>query len=288
MITLVLWKHRVCEYTINSAGGVTGIFFWGGKVIFPDFLSLHEMLFPGKKIPFWYKQISVVLKSEKQKKKTNKNMVLLTNCYFYNYFLLPFQIFQFPFYNFSSFLLNFHPFFLAPFFPIRQQEFPGQKSLGALCPPAPCPPPVTPLASAFCNYEHVWEWRGKKHKNKIEPLQTNVGFFSFTDDWHWVSDAQVTEPSYQSNLDRWTHDEPTGAFSRNCVVLIRRQLGTIGLRAFECSGTKDYVCESTSCELLFMNKNKYYYNNYVVPFLPLLHLTCIIISIISTAVRSSL
>ena len=125
------------------------------------------------------------------------------------------------------------------------------------------------------------------HRNKIEPFKTNVGFFSFTDDWHWVSDAQVTEPSYQFNLDRWTHDEPQGAFSRNCVVLIRRQAGTMGLRTLECSGPKDFVCESTSCELLFMNNNKYYHNNHVVPLLlPLLHLTCII-SIISTAVRLS-
>ena len=66
---------------------------------------------------------------------------------FLELFLLPFPIFKFPlqFSFFSSQFLPLSPFFLAYFFPIRQQKFPGQKSLGGTLPPAPPPPPVTPL-----------------------------------------------------------------------------------------------------------------------------------------------
>ena len=60
----------------------------------------------------------------------------------------PTSISNFPpsLYNFPSFPLNFNPFFLfsLPLFsPIRQQKFPGQKSLGGTLPT--CAPPVTPL-----------------------------------------------------------------------------------------------------------------------------------------------
>ena len=56
---------------------------------------------------------------------------------------------KFP-YSFPSFLLHFTPFFLASFFPIGQQKFPGQKSWGALCPTTPPPPPpVTPLGGGI-------------------------------------------------------------------------------------------------------------------------------------------
>ena len=72
------------------------------------------------------------MKSKKKKKKKKKGpssalCILL--------FLLP--IFHLPFYNFPSFLLNFHPFPpLSPFFSIRQQKFPSQKSLRGTLPPA--------------------------------------------------------------------------------------------------------------------------------------------------------
>ena len=37
----------------NDDRGVTGIIFWRGKVISPDFFSQREMFFPGRKFPFW-------------------------------------------------------------------------------------------------------------------------------------------------------------------------------------------------------------------------------------------
>ena len=135
---------------IGHAGrGVTGIFFWGGKVIFPDFFPGVKWFFPVKISHFGRSKTNFCrfqMWKKKKKKKREKEKHL-----FLELFLLPFQIFHLPFYNFHnfpSFLLNFHPFslfFLASFFPIRQQKFPGQKSLGSTLPPAPCPLPVTPL-----------------------------------------------------------------------------------------------------------------------------------------------
>ena len=82
-------------------------------------------------------------KKRKKKKKKRSSPLFMT---------FPTSISNFPpsFYNFPSFLLNFHPFSLPSFFPMRQQKFPGQKTVGAICPPAPPPPPppVTPLLFA--------------------------------------------------------------------------------------------------------------------------------------------
>ena len=82
--------------------------------------------------------------------------------------LFSFLHFQFSIFHFTIFLLffsNFSPFstfFLASFFPVGQQKFPGQKSLGGTLPlPLPPPPPVTPLPKKtilspdFFNYFHT-------------------------------------------------------------------------------------------------------------------------------------
>ena len=68
-----------------------------------------------------------------------------------------------PFYNFLLFFSIFtpFPFFLASFFPIDKQKFPGQKSLWDTLPPAP-PPPVTPLLN--CPYRKV-ELKGLSKSN---------------------------------------------------------------------------------------------------------------------------
>ena len=148
--------------------GVTGKFFWGGKVIFPDFFPGVKCFFPGRKFPFWYTQnkfdsfwkvkskktknknkkkpllilelgtIIAVLKSGNQKKRKKK---VLSS--FKNFSLLPFSIF----------LLFFPPFQFFPchFFPIGQQKFPGQKSRGALC-----TPPVTPLVDDRSHSQLWW------------------------------------------------------------------------------------------------------------------------------------
>ena len=96
------------------------------------------------------KQISVIFKSEKGKKKKKKERssplfrtfpTSISNfspsLYYFPSFLLnfyPFPLFSLPL--FSQFSLS--PFFLAYFFLIRQQKFPGQKSLGGTLPPPAC------------------------------------------------------------------------------------------------------------------------------------------------------
>ena len=74
------------------------------------------------------KQISAVFKSEK---KIRSSPLVIT---------FPTSISNFPpsflkFSFFSSPYSPLFPFFLASFFPIRQQKFPGQKSLGGTLPP---------------------------------------------------------------------------------------------------------------------------------------------------------
>ena len=142
--------------------GVTGIFFWGGKVVFPDFFPI--LVDP--------KQISVVLKTEKQKKKKKKKR---SSPHFLTF---PPSIFNFP-----SFLLHF-PFFLASLFLVRQQKFPGQKFWGALCPPSvmPLPPrgsapgrgvlppnPRVPFAPPN-NLPWCWPWKGLWIAQNIQQL----------------------------------------------------------------------------------------------------------------------
>ena len=69
MGSMSLWKHCCKKAHLGGTspyalcvpfppgeilnGGLRGIFFRGGKVIFPDFFSRREMLFPGSKFPFW-------------------------------------------------------------------------------------------------------------------------------------------------------------------------------------------------------------------------------------------
>ena len=83
----------------------------------------------------------------KQKKKKNKKK--RSSPHFVTF---PPSIFNFPhsLFWFSFFSAPFS-LFSMPLFPVGQQKFSGQKSRGgALCPlpPAPCPPPVTPLCTA--------------------------------------------------------------------------------------------------------------------------------------------
>ena len=113
--------------------------FLRGQSHFSWFFSRREMLFPGRKFPILVdpKQISVVFKSEKQKKRSSPIFITFPTC-ISNF---PPSLLQFTF--FSSKFSTLFPFFLDSFFPIRQEKFSGQKSLGGTLPP--CPPPVTPL-----------------------------------------------------------------------------------------------------------------------------------------------
>ena len=105
------------------------------------FFSQREILFPDGKFPFWLthkkkkKKKSVVLKSQKKKKKKKKKVLSS-----FSHFLtppLPFSIFHLPFLIFLLFCSIF-PFFLASFFPVGQQKFPGQKSRGMGALPSTC------------------------------------------------------------------------------------------------------------------------------------------------------
>ena len=75
--------------------------------------------------------------TNKQRKKVLSSFCNFSTFYF-PFFTVPFTVFLLFFSIFNPF-----PFFLASFFPVGQQKFPGQKSRGHF---APCsPPPVTPL-----------------------------------------------------------------------------------------------------------------------------------------------
>ena len=115
--------------------GVTGIFFWGGKVIFPDVFPGVKCFFPVENSHFGRPKTNFrrFQKWKAKKKKKKKKKKVLTS--FSDVFLLPFPIFHLFYSIFTPF-----PFFLASFFPIRQQKFPGQKSLGGHS--APPPPPA--------------------------------------------------------------------------------------------------------------------------------------------------
>ena len=89
---------------------------------------------------------------QKWKAKKKKKKKVLTS--FSDVFLLPFQIFHL----FCSIFTPF-PFFLASFFPIRQQKFPGQKSLGGHSAP-PCPPACyATVRNANDNIHFCWQLR---------------------------------------------------------------------------------------------------------------------------------
>ena len=109
-------------------------FFWRGKVIFP------EMLFPGRKFPFWLTQNKFQWFLKVKSKKQNKTKMKKKKRSSPHFVTFPPYIFNFPPYCFN--FPYFSPFsldFLAPLFPVGQQKFQGQKSLGGTLPPAPPP-----------------------------------------------------------------------------------------------------------------------------------------------------
>ena len=111
--------------------------FWGGKVIFSGvkcFFPVENFHFGRPKTNFsgfekW---------NAKKKKKKKSSLILLL-------FHLPFSIFHLSFYNFPSFLLNFHPFslFSLPLFSrYRSAEISRSKVSGGHSAPYPPPPPL--------------------------------------------------------------------------------------------------------------------------------------------------
>ena len=110
--------------------GVTGKFFWVGKVIFPDFFSWHEILFPSRKFPFCWTQNKFWCFGEK---KVLSSFVTFPP----SIFNFPSSLLQFSF--FSSQFSPLFPFFLASFFPgrsaqISRSQVSGGGGGGALSP----------------------------------------------------------------------------------------------------------------------------------------------------------
>ena len=135
---IILYCEKYELHIISSVylftRGVTGKFFWGGQIHFSWFFSRHEMLFPGRKFPFWLTQNKFQsFWKVKSKKKKSPLLIFILVTFRHSIFIFP------PFLSwFPSFLLHF-PFFPASLFPIGQPKFPVI-SLGALCPPANPPP----------------------------------------------------------------------------------------------------------------------------------------------------
>ena len=107
--------------------------FQRGKVTFPNFFQVWNMLFLSGNFPFWYTPNKRHwFQKVKSKKKKKSSLLIFT--------LLPFH-FSFPtfhFSNFPSFLLHF-PFFLCLYFPNRSAKKISVKNVrGAFsCPPPP-------------------------------------------------------------------------------------------------------------------------------------------------------
>ena len=124
------------------------------------------------------------MKSKKKKKKKKKKRS--------SPLFLTFSCFHFQFSTFSSQFSPLFPFFLASFFPVRQQKFPGQKSLGGTLPPLPPPPPppVTPLPRPRIHWS-----RNKYH--------SGLNYYSFVNSGKNIWDKNcICKGSYMIKIER--------------------------------------------------------------------------------------
>ena len=118
--------------------------FLRGQSYFPDF-------FPGVKCFFLVENYHFGRPKtnfsgfEKWEAKKKKGPLLIFPPSIFNF---PPSLLQFSF--FSSQFSSLFPFFLASFFPVCQQKFSSQKSLGALCPPA--------CYATACNFLNKLKW----------------------------------------------------------------------------------------------------------------------------------
>ena len=133
----------------DNQGRNRHIFLRGAKP-FSSFFPCVKWVFSRLKVPILVdpKQIFLVFKSEKQKKGSSPLFVTFPT----SISNFPPSLLQFSFFS-CQFSSLFH-FFLASFFPIRQQKFPDQNSRGGgggggrTLPPLP-PLPVMPLLTTF-------------------------------------------------------------------------------------------------------------------------------------------
>ena len=92
---------------------------------------------------------------------------------FCNFSTFPFTIFLLFFSIFTPF-----PFFLASFFPVGQQKFPGQKSWGGgTLPPASCPPAPLNILN------HQTEKNTSSHKIRVFFFLGGCRFLDFHDSY---------------------------------------------------------------------------------------------------------
>ena len=133
--------------------GITGKFFWGGKVIVPDFFPCVKCFFPVQNFHFGRPKTSFsgfekqeAKKKTKTKQNKNKNKKRGSSPHFVTF---PPSIFNFPpsLLQFSLFPSQFFTplhFLLCFFFPSRSAEISrSEVSHSAPCPSPP--PPVIPL-----------------------------------------------------------------------------------------------------------------------------------------------
>ena len=126
-----IWVYAPRQQTFFDAL-VIGIFFWGGKVIFPYFFPGVKCFFPVENFHFRRPKTNF---SRFQKWKGKKRSSLLLWL-----FLRLFPIFHLSFYNFPSFLLNniFSPFHFFPclfFADTSAKNFPVRSLWGHSAPP---------------------------------------------------------------------------------------------------------------------------------------------------------
>ena len=127
--------------------------FLRGQINFSWFFSRCEMLFPGRKFPFWLTQnkFQSFLKSEKQKKKKKKRRERSSphsSCF--NFFLHSIFIFQPSLSQFSFFPAPISLFSLPLSFPNRSAEISRSEVSGGHS--APLPPPCYATGEKL----HVW------------------------------------------------------------------------------------------------------------------------------------
>ena len=132
-------ERLTCWSNDRGVGGVTGIFFWGDTVIFPDFFPGLNSFFLIENFHFGTPKTDF---RHFEKWKAEKKSPLLILEFF------PTSIFNFPpsLLQFSFFYSPFppSPFFPCCFFPDRSDEI-SQSEVSGWHSAPPCPPPVTPL-----------------------------------------------------------------------------------------------------------------------------------------------
>ena len=114
--------------TFDLNRGVTGIFFWGGKVNFPDFFPGVKCFFPIENSHFGRPKTNFC-RFQKWKAKKKKKKVLTS---FSDVFLLPFPIFHLFFSIFTPF-----PFFPCLFFPDTSAKISRSEASGGHSAPLP-------------------------------------------------------------------------------------------------------------------------------------------------------